>query len=169
MMSRRIDQGVAQDYCQEAHYLVNEKDYYSIAFENKSGGFELRNKFFKGSNSPKDFSFIDNKGGMLCVFEGFFDFLSFMTINKGQPIPLANFLVLNTVAFIDRCQSVMQTHSSVLLYLDNDKAGDAATVKGLSWGAHVHDQRLIYKGYKDLNEWLCNIGNARGMSLFNRL
>lgn len=43
----------ARKYCKEVDFDLHDKRYFSIGFENKSGGFELRNEHFKGSNSPK--------------------------------------------------------------------------------------------------------------------
>ncbi len=48
-----------------------------MGFKNNFGGFELRNKYFKGSSSPKEITLISNNSpDRLNVFEGFMDFLS---------------------------------------------------------------------------------------------
>ncbi len=83
--SREVKKEIAAKYCREANFSVNEKVYFAIAFQNNSGGFELRNKYFKGSSSPKDITLISNKSDSVCVFEGFFNFLSYFdTKNKCQ-------------------------------------------------------------------------------------
>ena len=40
----------------EIHFTIGEKKLYAIGFENFSGGWELRNSFYKGSVLKKDIS-----------------------------------------------------------------------------------------------------------------
>jgi DNA primase len=70
---RKIPLELAKRYCQEVEFELYDKQYFAIGFQNKSGGFELRNEHFKGSSSPKDFTLIkQNNSGHIAVFEGFF-------------------------------------------------------------------------------------------------
>ena len=57
---RKISIEVAKSTCCELNYSVNNKNYYGIGFKNNAGGFEIRNKYFKGSSSPKTFTKIKN-------------------------------------------------------------------------------------------------------------
>ncbi len=50
---RKIPLEIADKYCKEVDFELYGKQYFAIGFENKSGGFELRNKHFKGSSSLK--------------------------------------------------------------------------------------------------------------------
>ncbi len=50
---RKIPIEIAKKYCKEVDFELHNKKYFAIGFENKSGGFELRNQYFKGSSSPK--------------------------------------------------------------------------------------------------------------------
>ena len=71
-------------YLQEMYYRIGGKPYFALAFKNDSGGYELRNPRFKGSTS-KDITHIRQKGeprDTCFVFEGFLDFLSFLTIRQ---------------------------------------------------------------------------------------
>ena len=65
---------------------MRNKKYFAIAFPNKSGGFEVRNPYYKGCIKNKDVSVFYHTNGMtqehICVFEGFMDFLSYMTLRK---------------------------------------------------------------------------------------
>jgi hypothetical protein len=158
LSGRRIAQHVAQTFCQQATYTVREKQYYAIAFANRSGGFELRNQYFKGSSSPKDISLLRQGNSILCVFEGFVDFLSYMTALSSLPIPARDYLVLNTLGFLGACQDVMCSYTSVLLFLDNDSAGTEATSIAAEWSDTIIDQRPLYSNYKDVNDWLCQVG-----------
>jgi DNA primase len=51
---RKIPFEIAEKFCKEVNFELNGKQFFAIGFENKSGGFELRNQLFKGSTSPKD-------------------------------------------------------------------------------------------------------------------
>ncbi|MDR3715854.1 MAG: hypothetical protein P4L51_23820 [Puia sp.] len=169
LSSRRIDHAIAQNFCAEAHYEIGEMKYYAISFENRSGGFELQNKFFRGQDGPIDFTLIDNKTGLLCVFVDFLDFLSFVTICKGQPIPQADFLILNELGLMDACQDVICSHQKTLLYFPNTPAATKAVQRAVSWSNSIADQRAIYSHYESVNQWLCQIGHSREVSLFNGL
>jgi hypothetical protein len=78
LRQRRIPLGIADEYCCEVCFQIRDKKYHAIGFPNQSGGYELRNEYFKGSNSPKDLTLIDRvpNAEVIAVFEGFFDFLS---------------------------------------------------------------------------------------------
>src|SRR5699024_9055657 len=70
---RSIPVELANVYCREVHYALHNRHYYAIGFQNNSGGYELRNKYFKGSSSPKDVTLVAGKNRQkVAVFEGFF-------------------------------------------------------------------------------------------------
>jgi len=83
------------------------KNYYAIGFKNNVGGYELRNEKFKASSSPKDISLIEDNTEKLTVFEGFFNFLSYLAIHHKQEQPVTNFLVLNSTSFFERSLPLM--------------------------------------------------------------
>ncbi len=82
LTQRRIPINVAKEYCKEVTYKLNDKEYYSIGFKNDAGGYELRNQYYKASSSPKDIKTFGNGARKRVVYEGFFDFLSFIAIKK---------------------------------------------------------------------------------------
>ena len=134
------------------------KTYIAIGFKNNAGGYELRNEYFKGSSSPKYITFLDNSANKVTVFEGFFDFISYQTIHQNQQQDLTNFLVLNSLSFFERSLLLMEKHQSIHLYLDQDEAGRKNTKLALKRSAHFKDESKLYKGHKDLNDWLINFG-----------
>src|SRR5690606_12703515 len=67
LRQRRISVHIADLYCREIHYRIGDKQFFSIGFPNRSGGFELRNAFFKGSSSPKDISVFSGLSEKLLV------------------------------------------------------------------------------------------------------
>jgi hypothetical protein len=162
LQKRRIPQAIADQYCKEVNYRLNEKEYYAIGFKNNAGGYELRNEYIKSASSPKDITFVDNGSNALVTFEGFFNFLSYRAMYDKQEVPLRNFLILNSTSFFEKSLPLMQRHSSVHLYLDNDKTGQKFTQQGLDLSKEkFKDERGLYQKYSDLNDMLMNIGQTQ--------
>src|SRR5450631_2686099 len=160
LRQRRIEKSVADTYCYEVQFTNadREKIYKAIGFKNNAGGYELRNEYFKGSSSPKYVTYLDNKSDNITVFEGFFDFMSYQSINQNQQSELTNFLVLNSLSFFERSLLLMEKHRSIHLYLDHDNAGRKCTNLALKRSLQFKDESKLYRQYKDLNDWLVNIG-----------
>ena len=155
--SRGIKPHFAREYCRETEFRIGEKSYLAVGFPNRSGGYELRNRWFKGSSSPKDVSLIDNGSSHFCVMEGFMDFLSLLALNQKRVIELplrTSFLILNSISFLNRNLTLLQSHREVRLFMDNDLAGreakESLTLKGISF----QDASTLYADHKDVNEFL---------------
>jgi DNA primase len=164
LKNRGIKTHFGQQHCKEVEFRIGSKNYEAIGFPNRSGGFELRNRWFKGSSSPKDISFIDNGSEHLCVTEGFIDFLSILTLNQQKDIQLpvnSNFLILNSLSFIGRSVPILEAHKSNQVFLDNDLAGRQAKETLNSKGIEFFDQSSFYKSYKDVNDYLMKDPTAR--------
>ncbi len=153
LQRRSITLSIAEEFCKQVHFQIGGHNYFSLGFENNSGGYELRNTFFKGSSTPKDVTHINNHTPQLTVFEGFFDFLSFRMINEKIQIPFTSSLILNSLAFFERSRPLMEKYDQVLLLLDRDEAGRKSTETATGWNKKYIDHSDIYRGYKDLNEW----------------
>ena len=82
-------------------YEVRGRRYEAIGFANSSGGYELRdNNTFKGTIAPKNITPIfEDKAQPVCLFEGFMDFLSFLSM-KGEVSNQC--LVMNSVSNVAR-------------------------------------------------------------------
>lgn len=93
---RHIPLEIAEKYCREVRYELNGKTWYGIGFKNNSGGYEIRNPYFKGSSSPKDITTFKNGLEEASVFEGFIDFLSFRVLNKNLSESSQDYVVLNS-------------------------------------------------------------------------
>jgi hypothetical protein len=164
LKSRGIKTHFGPQYCKEVEFKIGSRNYEAIGFPNRSGGFELRNRWFKGSSSPKDISFIDNGSEHLCMTEGFIDFLSILTLNQQQEIQLpvnSNFLVLNSLSFIGRSVPILEAHKSNQVFLDNDLAGRQAKETLNAKGIEFLDQSSFYINYKDVNDYLMKDPTAR--------
>ncbi|MDH7464672.1 CHC2 zinc finger domain-containing protein [Chitinophagaceae bacterium 26-R-25] len=157
---RCIDREIALEFCKEVEFTIRDKTQMAIGFANDKGGYELRNPYFKGSSSPKSSSFLDNGKTVVTVFEGFFNFLSYLTIEENNPFAVTNFLVLNSLSFFQKAREKMEAHSQINLQLDRDHAGTSCATAALKSHSAYFDQSRFYEGYKDLNEWLI-AGDAR--------
>lgn len=158
---RSIAQQVASQYCKEVHYRNHDKNYFAVGFPNRSGGYEIRNAYFKGCISPKDISVI-SKGNKDChVFEGFIDFLSYVVLHGD-----CDAIVLNSVINVPKSIDYLNRYDTVYCHLDNDKAGHDATeqIEILCKG-NVIDASEEYGEAKDLNEFLCKRMNSQGQVL----
>jgi DNA primase len=97
----------------------------------------------------------------ITVFEGFFDFLSYQTIHQKQAQSLTNFLVLNSLTFFERSLLLMEKHEHIHLYLDHDDAGRKCLELALKRSVKFKDESSLYKGYKDLNDWVMHFGKLQ--------
>ncbi|MBE9598699.1 toprim domain-containing protein [Pedobacter sp. MC2016-24] len=145
---------IAAAYCQEVDYLFENKKYYAIGFKNDKGGYELRNRYFKGSCSPKGVTTLKNGSKTLLVFEGFIDFLSYLVITQKMDIPLQDYLILNSLAFFEQSVPLMLGYDTVRLFLDNDPAGQNCSLYARSLDERFQDESSMYQNYQDLNNFL---------------
>ena len=157
---RCIDVETARTVCKELHFDTRGKHYFGIGFPNIAGGYEIRNPFFKGCIAPKDIShFYAEEPKKVClVFEGFMDFLSFMTLRRKENDGLKrqDYLVLNSVTNIHKAAKRLSRYDSVQCFLDNDEAGKNSYLQlSKELGKPVTDASTLYNGFKDLNEYLC--------------
>ena len=165
LQQRRIPIEIAEKYCREIHYELNGKTYYGIGFKNDSGGFEIRNSYFKGSSSPKDITTFRNGSDEAVVFEGFTDFLSFKALRKNLPENSQDFVVLNSVSFFERARPFMEQHQAIRLYLDRDATGQNYSQRALSRSTKYTDESKLYKTHKDLNDWMVNFDKSQKKQL----
>ena len=165
LQSRGIDLDIGKCECKEVHYTCNKKEYFAVAFPNIGGGYEIRNPYFKGCIAPKDVSIIRKserlRGRSCCLFEGFMDYLSYLTLVKLGRITegseLMDYIVLNSVSNLSRAIETIKKYEVIHCYLDNDDAGRRAvdTLQELL-GNRVCDMFAAHPLYKDLNDFLRN-------------
>lgn len=168
LRSRAIPPELARNHLQEMHYRRGGKAYFGLAFANRSGGFELRNPYFKGSHGRKDISLIafpaeTAESLHVAVFEGFTDFLSALAHHAVTPdMPC---IVLNSAALGDRAIELLRglPVQQLDLYFDHDDTGRKLTdsFRQALTGCPVIDQSALYAGYKDFNAFLTDRRNHR--------
>ncbi|MDL2277400.1 toprim domain-containing protein [Parabacteroides sp. OttesenSCG-928-G07] len=154
LRERKINIDIARLHCKEINYSVNDKPYFAIGFKNDAGGYELRSKYFKGCTS-KDITLHTSGQNSCQLFEGFMDYLSFLTMKNRQHSPV-DAIVLNSLANLPKIENTLAGYKSVALFLDNDEAGKRAVQSLHSVCKEVIDQSAHYTEHKDLNDYLCN-------------
>ncbi|MFC2328683.1 toprim domain-containing protein [Prevotella nigrescens] len=159
---RCIDLEKAKPFLKCISYEIRGRRYQAIGFANQSGGYELRdNGSFKGTIAPKDITLIFtdkqtehtiDKPLPVCVFEGFMDFLSFLSMKEEIA---SHCLVMNSVSNVARTVRYLNDRHlpHILAFLDNDEAGRRATNDFIRAGFKVEDMSRYYKDFKDLNEF----------------
>ena len=129
-----------------------------------AGGYEVRNSFFKGCIAPKDITHIRQQGEpreKCLVFEGFMDYLSFLTLRmKNCPtmpdLDRQDYVILNSTVNVPKAIDVLYPYERIHCMLDNDETGYKATrAIELEYSYRVRDFSDNYRGYSDLNDYLC--------------
>ena len=156
LQERGIPAHIAKAKCKEAHYSVNGKSYFTVVFENISGGWALRNRYFKGCRGRKDISYLpwarDGPSTECAVFEGFIDFLSALTL---EIISGADAIILNSVVNVNKAVPYLRSYTVINCYLDNDNAGQTALAELTAiYGSIVIDRSTLYSEFNDLNDFL---------------
>ena len=157
---RCIDLNRARPFLKCICYEVRGRRYQTIGFANSSGGYELRdNHSFKGTIAPKDITPIfTNRAEPVCIFEGFMDFLSFLSMKEEVT---NHCLVMNSVSNVARTIRYLNDRhlTHIRAFLDNDEAGRRAVQDFIKAGFHIEDMNIHYKDFKDLNEY--HVSRAR--------
>ena len=151
---RCIDLNRARPFLKCICYEVRGRRYQAIGFANLSAGYELRDdKTFKGTIAPKDITPIfTDRAEPVCIFEGFMDFLSFLSMKE----EITNHcLVMNSVSNVARTIRYLNDRhlTHIRTFLDNDEAGRRAVQDFIKAGFHVEDMNIHYKDFKDLNDF----------------
>ncbi len=155
------------NYIKEVRFTLGDKKLYAIGFKNLSGGFELRNSFYKGSLLKKDISILNLNSNLqdisnlqykniksVAVFEGFMDALSFIEMQKSFT---GDILVMNSIALLNKSMEHLKNYSDINLFLDNDNAGIKCKSQIIKSFPEAKDQSGIYSNHKDLNEFLIHL------------
>ena len=129
MQGRGINPALAKRECKEARFTHNDKQYFAIAFPNMSGGYEIRNRYFKGCIAPKEISHIRQSGepkNTCFVFEGFMDYLSFLTLRlencpQYPDFDRQDYMVLNSVTNVSKALYPLGSYERIHCFFDNDR------------------------------------------------
>lgn len=159
LKKRKINTDIAKKYLKEIYYSQDNKNYFSLAFENDNNGYETRNPYFKGCIGSKDITTIKGtKNKELSIFEGFIDFLSALTHFKKE-IFKSDVIILNSVSNKSKIEELLYSnqYSKIYLFLDSDKAGIETKQSFYAINNNCIDCSNIYQNYKDFNEYLITL------------
>ena len=160
LQERGIPAQIAVKHCKQIHYSCRGKRYYAVGFANESGGYETRNKYFKGCIAPKDISLRRIRDGPtndVAVFEGFIDYLSAITLGIIQG---TDAIILNSVSNVGKAIPYLRDYSTIHCYLDNDDAGKSTFAAISAELDNVIDCSTFYSQFNDLNEFLTQSKNT---------
>lgn len=124
LQERGINPVLAKKECKEARFTHNGKRYFAIAFPNMSGGYEIRNQYFKGCIAPKAITHIrQQEPKTTCfIFEGFMDYLSFLTLRlescpQYPDFDRQDYMVLNSVANVSKALYPLGSYERIHCFL----------------------------------------------------
>lgn len=143
-----------KDLVKEIEYELNGKKYFGIGFFNNSGGVEIRNKYSKICLGKKDVTLVENQSSEICIFEGFFDYLTYKNLEKKENSN-SDYLILNSTAMFYKVEETLKKYNKISMFLDNDSNGGFVKSKIQNQYKNLEDCSLIYQKFKDLNEWYC--------------
>ena len=155
LASRGIVPSVAAAFCREVRYEVNGRAFFAVGFRNDAGGWELRSERFKGGSSPKHITTLDNRSDTVIAFEGFMDFLAYLSLKHPGRLRI-DAAVLNSVVNLPKAVPFLSRHPVIHAFFDNDEAGRKTTADliRLCPRSEVIDQSSFYSGHKDVNDYL---------------
>lgn len=163
LWSRGIPANIGRRYCEEVTYDIRDHHFFALCFMNILGGMEIRNPFFKGSYGVKAPSIITlsktERTPSCCVFEGFMDFLSYLTLlNQYDPVinPVPrDCIVLNSTSMVKKAIPFIQVYDVAFTYLDNDAAGQQAvdTIEAAMVDRTIRMSDR-FREFNDLNDYL---------------
>ena len=145
----------AKGRLKEVYYYVEDEqkkrhNFFAAGWQNQNGSWEIRSTFdFKGCLGNKAISFIPRNEQSLAVFEGFFDYLSWLTEN---PFADESVLVLNSLSLLQAGIEKAGGFSVVSTYFDNDPSGRKASDQFTAALPQAIDRSGIYEGYNDYND-----------------
>lgn len=156
LRERGISRELSAEYLTAVYYRVNDREYSALGFRNDEGGFELRNSQFQGCYPPKAITTLDRNTTVCNLFEGFMDFLSYLTLYpmKEKSLPSGSTVVLNGTGNLKRAIPFLSKHTEIYAYLDNDKSGKEAVQKLQNLKLPVTDCSNMYADHNDLNDFL---------------
>lgn len=160
----------AQSRLKEIYYFVEDqkglkKHFFGAGWQNQNGGWEVRNRYFKGCLGRKAISFIQGHPKDLVVFEGFINYLSWRT---EHPDADETVIVLNSVSLIESGIGRAKNFSSIDLFFDHDAAGEKALMRWLQALPYSRDRSAVYAGFNDYNEKLMSAPALSGPMYQNK-
>ena len=175
LRQRCINPELASGWCSEVDFRIDStgRHLFAIGFPTDRGTWALRNSFYKGSSGQGISTVIRGPGTVgppdgcamqqlpgdgkdrVAVFEGFMDFLSWLTLCRTASVP-CDAVVLNSTSNVAEAIPFLSVHERIECWLDNDDAGRQClgVIRDRCLPAIVDDMSPRYSRYNDLNDYL---------------
>ncbi|WP_400194075.1 toprim domain-containing protein [Hymenobacter sp. B81] len=146
------------EHLQQVFYQVQGKErgkpYFALGWKTE-GGWEVRSKGFQGTIGQKGVTWLHGTEPGVNIFEGFMDYLSALTCYRVSSFR-STVLILNSVNLLGSVLPLlMEQDGPIRWFGDNDAAGERALhVLREALPGRVQVQNELYRGYKDLNDFL---------------
>lgn len=155
---RKIALNILVNYCKKVEFSFPmgknpHRTHTAVGFKTSMGSWELRSSWVKICSPPKSFSFVKGETRDCAVFEGYADFLSWLTYEK-MNVPKYDTYILNGTGQYNLIRPFL-SGKRVYFYGDNDNASDELLEKMSD--LDVVDMRYEYEFYKDFNQMLCDV------------
>lgn len=167
---RNLNLAAVQPYLEQITLedLKTNKRYYGLGMRNDRGGHEIsipnpfKDECYKMVIGPKAVTTISRSISKACVFEGFWDCLTWLAMNR-EIKELPTLYILNSTSMIyeaaNKLIGAKPALQHISLFLDNDKAGEKAQAQLLDLLEPHHftigTMNHLYEGNKDLSEgWM---------------
>lgn len=163
--SRKIPYELAKLYCKEItiHNYERKQNFTWLGFENNAGGYAMSSQNGFKSTNKAGITTISTEGKRtstpssdnVMVFEGFFDFLSWLVMQNIQ-FPNCDAVILNSAHLLHKAIVYIGLHKSVICFFDNDETGKKylQETKDHFKGKNIKDLSILYKQHNDLNDML---------------
>lgn len=143
----------------EIHYEVKNKEgiwkkYFSVGFPSQhENSFEISSPIWKGCLGKKDIVLIENDSNIINIFEGFWDYFSFISLEKFHQNIKSDFIILNSLSLLNKLTN-FEKYITIFVWFDNDNVGKSCTKLLENKFKNVKDCSEFYskKNCKDLNE-----------------
>ena len=177
---RGIDKAILNNFAEQLtiYNKKTNKTFTVAGFSNNAGGYELRNKLFKGSFGKKHISTrnYNSKNKGIILLEGFTDYLSLLTILNNdkyintntifkymlEKIDNISFIILNSIVNLTKIEPFIK-NKKIFTLLDNDEAGINTTNKLKTEYNNITDDiidltpEILRGSNKDINDYLLQI------------
>ncbi|RVT99729.1 hypothetical protein EOD41_14895 [Mucilaginibacter limnophilus] len=171
LKSRGVLEMARKDMKEVYYYIENSsgqrRRYFSAGWQNSLGGWEVRNKYFKGCLGHKSITRLPGNQKKLAMFEGFINYLSWRTENV---LADDSVIVLNSLSMLGIARQEAINYPDINIYFDRDNQGVLATKDLIKKLPYARDKSMVYDGFNDYNDKIMQqekLSRARTAQVFS--
>ncbi|NCD68278.1 toprim domain-containing protein [Mucilaginibacter agri] len=145
----------ARGHLSEVYYFLEingaRKAFFAAGWQNEAGGWEVRNKYFKGCIGSKGITVVPGDPRHVVLFEGYLNYLSWLSEYQDTS---RSIIVLNTLSLLTAGIEKAKQFSVVDVYFDRDPAGFQAFKALHAALPYATDRSAAFEGFNDYNDKL---------------